>query len=66
MRRAYSNGIPRLLEYLGMNEWAVRGYVQVDASLGKTVETSSSLNLKRIRQGHAERALPSAILLAHK
>lgn len=30
MRQAHSNDIPQTLEYLGMNEWAVRWNVQVD------------------------------------
>lgn len=30
MRQAHSNDIPQSLEYLGMNEWAVRWDIQVD------------------------------------
>lgn len=32
MRQAHSNNIPQSLEYLGMNEWAVRWNVQVDTT----------------------------------
>lgn len=39
MRQTHSNNIPKALEYLGMNEWAVRWNVSVD--LGR--ETSSDI-----------------------
>lgn len=35
MRQAHSNNIPPSLEYLGMNQWAVRWNVQVDTAREK-------------------------------
>lgn len=39
MRQAHSNNIPKALEYLGMNEWAVRWNIEIDP----TRETSSDI-----------------------
>ena len=41
MRQAHSNDVPQSLEYLGMNQWAVRWDVQIDTTKEEQTDVTS-------------------------
>lgn len=41
MRQAHSNDVPQSLEYLGMNQWAVRWDVQIDTTKEEQTDVAS-------------------------